>query len=415
MAIPFSQTLESRRPDFFRLFMSGILLTAPLVLLWAWWLFSVPIPVYKTSLQAHVTGNSRTKIKFSDKKGEAIRAQKFITRQITARFSEKSIQYLKRNQQGYFFPEQTTGRRGGGIPVTVVKVLDKSSSKAGQVILRAEHPLDRSATFADGTNGTVRIAVDYLAPVRILTRPPSDTLPDAPLVLFVAVVNRYPHDRKAFTQGLAWDRGTVYEGTGLYGRSSLRRVDLESGRVKQQREYNRQIFAEGVTVFQDTVFQLTWKNNLVFQYSKNDLSQINSWKYPRQGWGLTHDGRSLIASDGTADLFFLDPKTLNLQRRITVHDDQGEVTRLNELEYIKGLIYANVWETERIAVISPETGTVTAWLDLSPLCKQIRAEDKQADVLNGIMYDPAADRLFVTGKLWPALFEIRVVSADKQI
>ncbi len=323
MVITFSQTLESRQPDFFRLFMSGILLTAPLVVLWAWWLFSVPISEYKTSLLTHVTANSWTGIKLSDKKGGTVRAHEFITRQITARFS--------------------------------------------------------------------------------------DTLPDVPPVLSVAVVNRYPHDRKAFTQGLAWDRGTVYEGTGLYGRSSLRRVDLESGRVKQQREYNRQIFAEGVTIFQDTVYQLTWKNNLVFQYSKNDLSRINSWKYPRQGWGLTHDDRSLIASNGTADLFFLDPKTLGLQRRITVHDDQGEVARLNELEYIKGLIYANVWVTERIALISPETGTVTAWLDLSPLCKQIRAEDKQADVLNGIMYDPAADRLFVTGKLWPALFEIRVV------
>ncbi|MCI5157913.1 MAG: glutaminyl-peptide cyclotransferase [Candidatus Electrothrix sp. AUS1_2] len=241
-------------------------------------------------------------------------------------------------------------------------------------------------------------------------RPPSD----APPVLSVAIVHRYPHDRKAFTQGLVWDRGTVYEGTGLYGRSSLRRVDLESGRIKQQREYNRQIFAEGVTVFQDAVYQLTWKNNLVFQYDKKDLSQINSWKYPRQGWGLTHDGQSLIASDGTADLFFLDPETLSLQGRITVYDDRGEVDRLNELEYIKGSLYANVWMTERIAVISPETGRITTWLDLSPICRQIRAEDKQADVLNGIMYDPATDRLFVTGKLWPALFEIRVIPAGKE-
>ncbi len=245
------------------------------------------------------------------------------------------------------------------------------------------------------------------------TRHP-DMRQEALSVLSYVVVSRYPPNRRAFTQGLAWDKGIMYEGTGLHGRSSLRRVDLETGGVERQLEYNKKIFAEGITIFQDTVYQLTWRNNLVFQYNKDNFSFIRSWRYPLQGWGLTHDGRNLIASDGTAHLFFLDPETLTEKRRITVHDHQGTVDRLNELEYIQGAIYANVWQTDRIAVISPENGAVTAWLDLTTLCKQIRAEYTHADMLNGIMYDSAYDRLFVTGKLWPALFEIQVSVQPQQ-
>ncbi|MCI5148135.1 MAG: glutaminyl-peptide cyclotransferase [Candidatus Electrothrix sp. MAN1_4] len=228
--------------------------------------------------------------------------------------------------------------------------------------------------------------------------------------LSYTVVQQYPHDSLAFTQGLTWDAGEMYEGTGLYGRSSLRRVDLRTGLVHRQRNYTRKYFAEGITVFQGKIYQLTWKNRQVFLFNKHDFSLIRKMPYPREGWGLTHNGKELIASDGTAQLYFLDPETLQEKKQILVQDDQGPVMQLNELEYIRGTIYANVWKTNRIAVIHPENGMVLAWLDLSKLAKQVQSLWKgKADVLNGIMYDPGNDRLFVTGKLWPALFEINVL------
>ena len=202
----------------------------------------------------------------------------------------------------------------------------------------------------------------------------------------------------------------MYEGTGLYGRSSLRLVDLKTGLVNRQRNYKRRYFAEGITVFRDRIYQLTWKNKEIFIFNKDEFSLIRSWPYPREGWGITHNGKELITSDGTAQLYFLDPETLEEKRSIAVRDDQGPVKRLNELEYVQGAIYANVWQTDRIAIIRPEDGMVTGWLDLGGLCKQVRNIWKAGnDVLNGIMYDPADDRLFVTGKLWPSLFEIKVV------
>ncbi len=222
------------------------------------------------------------------------------------------------------------------------------------------------------------------------------------------IVNQYPHDSHAFTQGLVWDKGTVYEGTGRYGHSSLRRVDLVTGRVEQQRDYPKAIFAEGITVFGNTIYQLSWKNKKVFQYDKNDFSLLKTWPFPGQGWGITHNGKQLIVSDGSATLYFLDPETLAEQHRVTVRDRGRMITRLNELEYIRGAIYANIWYSNWIAIINPENGVVTGWLDLNPLAARFQS-DKSVDVLNGIMYDPLADRLFVTGKLWPALFEIKMI------
>ncbi|CAK8713049.1 Glutamine cyclotransferase [Candidatus Electrothrix laxa] len=227
------------------------------------------------------------------------------------------------------------------------------------------------------------------------------------------LTRQYPHDPKAFTQGLAWDEGEMFEGTGLYGRSSLRSVDLKTGLVNRQQNYTRQYFAEGITVFQGLIYQLTWKSRRIFLLDKEKFSVIKSWPYPREGWGITHNGKELIVSDGTATLYFLDPKTLKEKRHILVRDDQGEVVRLNELEYIRGAIYANVWQTDQIAIIRPQDGVVSGWLDLSELSAQVQSIWKgKTDVLNGIMYDPADDRLFVTGKLWPSLFEIRVVPKE---
>jgi glutamine cyclotransferase len=223
--------------------------------------------------------------------------------------------------------------------------------------------------------------------------------------LNAVIINKYPHDPEAFTQGLVWDKGAVYESTGLRGRSSLRRVDLASGRVEQQVSLDSRFFAEGITVLQDRLYQLTWTSGIIFQYDKQSFALRRIFSWPHQGWGITHDGSSLIVSDGSATLYFLNPETLAATRQVTVHDGGRQIRRLNELEYIDNLIYANVWQECRIALISPADGSVTAWLDLSHICKQMRGSHE--DVLNGIMFDQESGRLFVTGKFWPALFEIR--------
>lgn len=224
--------------------------------------------------------------------------------------------------------------------------------------------------------------------------------------LVAVVVQEYPHDPNAFIQGLAWDQGKVYEGTGLHGRSSLRQVALATGEVLRQRDYGPQFFAEGLTVFGESIYQLTWQNHVIFQYEKDSFALRRTVPWPHEGWGITHDGSSLIVSDGSATLYFLDPESMKEQRRLTVHDQGQEISRLNELEYIDGLIYANIWQECRIALIQPDSGAVTVWLDAAAICAQIRNDDGNA-VLNGIMHDPDSGRLFITGKLWPRLFEIR--------
>ncbi len=226
------------------------------------------------------------------------------------------------------------------------------------------------------------------------------------------IVREFPHDSMAFTQGLSWDRGNVYEGTGLYGHSSLRRADLLTGTVELKLDYDQQVFAEGITIYEDKIYQLTWKNNRIFQYDINDFSLIRSWEFPYEGWGITHDNKYLIISDGTAALYFFDPESLEKIRQIVAHDDQGQVSRLNELEYIDGKVYANIWKTAQIAIIDPIDGVVTGYIDLSDLATNMKSENKP-DVLNGIMYDPKGDRLFVTGKLWSSLFEIKQVPVPK--
>lgn len=223
-----------------------------------------------------------------------------------------------------------------------------------------------------------------------------------------SIVNRFPHDPQAFTQGLEWHKGAVYEGTGKFGHSSLRRVDLKTGVVKQRIEYPDDIFGEGITVFLDKIFQLTWTNRILFVYNKDDLSLVETFSYPRQGWGLTHDHRNLIASDGSSTLYFLDPETLVERKKITVQDNGLKIQYLNELEYIDGRIFANIFRSDRIAMINPGNGAVEGWIDLSGLREELRLDNPEA-VLNGIMFDREGDRLFITGKYWPTLFEIRLV------
>ncbi len=222
------------------------------------------------------------------------------------------------------------------------------------------------------------------------------------------VVHTYPHDPQAYTQGLLYENGHVYESTGLNGRSSLRMDDLETGRVPQRADVPDKYFAEGLASWGSTLVQLTWQSHIALVYDRFSFRLLRTFDYEGEGWGLTQDGKNLIMSDGTATLRFLDPRTFREVRRIVVTDQDAAVPMLNELEYVSGEIYANVWHTDRIARISPATGRVLGWIDLAGLLPANERSDPEA-VLNGIAYDAAHNRLFVTGKLWPKLFEIKVV------
>ncbi|NLE77786.1 MAG: glutaminyl-peptide cyclotransferase [Chloroflexi bacterium] len=220
------------------------------------------------------------------------------------------------------------------------------------------------------------------------------------------VLRVFPHDPGAFTQGLVYASGVLYEGTGLWGQSTLRKVALESGAVLQQHRLPDECFGEGITLWGDQIIQLTWQSQRGFVYDRESFAPLREFTYPSEGWGLTHDGQHLIMSDGSATLRYWDPETFAEVRQVQVHDGQRPVERLNELEYVNGEILANVWLTDRIARISPTDGRVMGWIDLSGLLSQ--GGERNADVLNGIAYDAQGDRLFVTGKLWPKLFQIRV-------
>lgn len=223
-----------------------------------------------------------------------------------------------------------------------------------------------------------------------------------------AILHAYPHDPDAFTQGLVFIDGHLYESTGRQGHSSLRMVDPATGWVLKQYDLPKQYFGEGLTDWGDTLVQLTWTSGVAFVYDRSTFTLRRTLHYTGEGWGLTHDSTALILSDGSATLRFLDPNSFREIRKLTVRDERNRpVPDLNELEYVRGEIYANIWHEDRIARISPKTGRVIGWINLSGLLKPGDTSDEEA-VLNGIAYDGKSDRLFVTGKLWPKLFEIKV-------
>jgi glutaminyl-peptide cyclotransferase len=244
------------------------------------------------------------------------------------------------------------------------------------------------------------------------------------------VVKTYPHDRRCFTQGLVYEDGFLYEGTGLYGQSAIYKRDLQTGKPVKMLRLPEEYFGEGITLWGDKLIELTWQSHLGFVYRKDTFAPLGQFKVATEGWGLTHDDKRLILSDGTATLHFLDPNTYAETGRIEVCDQGRPVERLNELEYVaqppsavnsgesppragapqgKGLIYATVWQTDRIAIIDPQTGRVTGWIDLAGLWTPPAAEREDC-VLNGIAYLPRSKHLLVTGKCWPRMYEIELLA-----
>jgi len=220
----------------------------------------------------------------------------------------------------------------------------------------------------------------------------------------------YPHPPGSFTQGLAFEDGFLYEGTGQYGQSSLRKIKFETGEILKEARLPNNLFGEGITIYKDRIIQLTWLSRIGFVYDKNSFQVLDSFRYPLaiEGWGITTDGKHLIMSDGSNRLYFLDPESLDVEKKLDVYDHRGPVQKINELEYAGGVIYANVWQSDHIIAIDMATGRVTGIIDLSEIVpKQYR---KHADyVLNGIAYDPGKNRFFVTGKMWPRIFEMELL------
>jgi glutamine cyclotransferase len=239
--------------------------------------------------------------------------------------------------------------------------------------------------------------------------PTTPVTPGEPRDYGYRIVNTYPHDPAAFTQGLDIADGTLYEGTGLNGQSSLRRVEIETGEVLQQISLDEAYFGEGIVVVGDVIYQLTWRSQFAFVYDRETFQELDRHTYPTEGWGITHDGERLIMSDGSSTLVFRDPDTFAELRRVEVRDGDEPVIRLNELEWVNGEVWANVWQTDLIARIDPATGTVIGWIDLTGLLQPADQGDHNVDVLNGIAVDEATGRIYVTGKLWPVLYEIELV------
>jgi len=243
------------------------------------------------------------------------------------------------------------------------------------------------------------------------------TSADIPVYTY-EIINQFKHDSKAFTQGLVVHNGFFYESTGEYGDSTLRKVEIESGKVLQKQDLSEDYFAEGITILNGKLYQITWKENTAFVYDLNDFKLLKEFRYQGEGWGLTNDGKNLILSDGTHVIRFLDPETFQIVRTISVFREAGKpLLDLNELEYVKGEIWANIWRAfdpqilgkpNYIARIDPNSGKILGWIDLGNISPDDVKRDPSSNTLNGIAYDEAADRIFVTGKNWKKLFEIKV-------
>ncbi len=256
----------------------------------------------------------------------------------------------------------------------------------------------------------ISFALALLLSLTVLLASSCDTndKPGRTAVYTYSIVNSYPHDRGAFTQGLVFSDGVLFEGTGLKGRSTLRKVDLQTAKVLKIHKLPARYFGEGITIVADKIIQLTLDSNVGFVYDRDSFKLLRTFKYPTKGWGITYDGTNLIMSDGSATLYLLDAESFEQRGRIEVRDGDTPIAGLNELEYVRGRIYANIWTTDRIVIISPQTGRVTGRLDLTGLLG-FKDRLKPVNVLNGIAYDAEQRRLFVTGKLWPKLFEIKLI------
>ncbi len=222
------------------------------------------------------------------------------------------------------------------------------------------------------------------------------------------IVNKIPHDYRAYTQGLVFDNGYLYEGTGQRGYSTLRKVDPKDGAIINIHKLSDNLFGEGITIYDNKIYQLTWQAYTGFVYDKETFLLMEEFFYNTEGWGITHNNQHLIVSDGSSTLYFLDPITFEVLKQIPVTDDKGPVDKLNELEYINGEIYSNILYSNKIARINPQSGKVTSWIDLTGILGGEKI-DYAIDVLNGIAYDPEDNRFFVTGKYWPKIFEIKLI------
>jgi glutamine cyclotransferase len=239
-------------------------------------------------------------------------------------------------------------------------------------------------------------------------KPQNDKPVELTPVIPYQVINEFPHDTSAFTEGLEYHNGYIYEGTGEYGSSDIRKTELKTGKALLTHKLDSHYFGEGITIIGNKIYQLTYKEHTGFVYDLSTFKQLNTFKFSAaEGWGMTHDSVHLIYSDGTSTLYFLNPETFKEEKTIVVKDNFGSVSNINELEYINGYIYANIWQTAYIIKIDPTTGRVLGQADLSTL-RQRAGIPATADVMNGIAYDKAGNRIFITGKYWPKLFEIRL-------
>jgi glutamine cyclotransferase len=289
---------------------------------------------------------------------------------------------------------------GGSLKLTISGPKGESDGKLEFVLptdgeLTGKSGLRLRLFFAGGTSENHSQQLTFLSNV-------------APVEYTYQVVKEYPHNVEAYTQGLQYLDGVLYESTGNYGTSSIRRVTLETGEIKQVRDLDQSLFGEGITVLGERIYQLTYKSQVGFVYDRKSFEEIQKVYYKnREGWGLTNNGEELIMSDGTNIIYFLDPEMFTINRQLEVYHNNGPASSLNELEYINGKIWANRYFTDEIVIIDPETGIVEGRINLKGILKAAHRKPT-TDVLNGIAWDSEGERLFVTGKFWPRLFEIRI-------